>query len=156
MRNLPVDDKGYPVALFDKVDPQCWMLVVENALCRICGERLGLRVVFVLDPASAVGRVTDSIPAHYECANWWACHLAGEGCVALWICRHYAIMHDRERRPYIRLQDLDRVEWYAGGRLATRDEVRRAIESGLFNAREERPEAAKDLNRLVQSLLPAR
>ena len=57
------------------------------------------------------------------------------GVAMLWITRQYEVYPDRlgKGRYLIQMGEPERVEWYAEGRLATREEVMASIDSGLPN-----------------------
>jgi len=83
IRILPVDpDRGYPVPWFVKwidgkpefrlMDEDKWIRAVKQRLCWVCGQRLGVHLVFVLGPMCGVTRTTSEPPCHRECARWSA------------------------------------------------------------------------------------
>ncbi len=55
------------------------------------------------------------------------------GVSMLWITRAYDVFNDGHGKPLIQMGEPESVEWYALGRIATRDEVRASIDSGLPN-----------------------
>lgn len=82
MRDLPLDDRGYPVPWFvdwvdgkpefRAMDPGKWRRAVKDGLCWVCGIPLGRHRVFVIGPMCAVNRTTSEPPCHLECAVWSA------------------------------------------------------------------------------------
>ena len=82
MRDLPVDDRGYPVPYFvawldgkpefRAMDPMKWICAVREHLCWVCGEKLGVYQTFVLGPMCGMTRTTSEPPCHLECARWSA------------------------------------------------------------------------------------
>lgn len=82
MRDLPVDDRGYPVPWFvdwvdgkpefRAMDAMKWRRAVKEGLCWVCGIPLGRHRVFVIGPMCAVNRTTSEPPCHLECAVWSA------------------------------------------------------------------------------------
>lgn len=59
--------------------------------------------------------------------------LRNPGVAMLWITREYEIFDDGKGRPLIQMGKPESVEWYAEGRIATREEVQESIDSGLPN-----------------------
>jgi len=59
--------------------------------------------------------------------------LRNPGVAMVWVTREYEIFNDGKGRPLIQMGEPERVEWYAQGRNATRDEVQASIDSGLPN-----------------------
>jgi hypothetical protein len=55
------------------------------------------------------------------------------GVAMLWITRQYEVFNDGRGNPLIQMGEPESVEWYAHGRIATREEVNASIESGLPN-----------------------
>jgi hypothetical protein len=53
------------------------------------------------------------------------------GVAMLWTTRAYRVFNDGRGNPLLRMGDPTRVEWFAQGRRATRDEVETSITSGL-------------------------
>ena len=53
------------------------------------------------------------------------------GVAMVWVCRGYEVFNDGKNQPLITMGEPDRVEWYAEGRVATREEVMASIEAGL-------------------------
>jgi hypothetical protein len=167
-----------------------WVRCVKEQRCWVCGDRLGSYKCFVIGPMCTINRTTSEPPCHAECARWSAqfCpflsrphmvrreddltranehNVAGEaillnpGCIAVWITHSYRIFRDDENKPLIEIGPPVAVEWWAEGRVATRDEVLASIDSGMplleDLARQEKG-AMEDLMRkrqAVEPLLPA-
>lgn len=167
IRQLPVV-RGYPVPWFvawiDGVpdfrisDREKFRRAIRARRCWVCGERLGVHLVFVLGPMCGINRTTTEPPCHLDCADWSAracpflarpharrrevedaltVHhpggvplLRNPGVALLWITREYALFDDGHGRPLIRVGPPMAVRWYAEGRDATREEVAASIESG--------------------------
>jgi hypothetical protein len=55
------------------------------------------------------------------------------GVAMLWITRQFEIFYDEKDRPLIQMGEPDAVEWYANGKLATREQVQLSVETGLPN-----------------------
>jgi hypothetical protein len=144
---------------------------LSDRSCWLCGERVGKKATFVIGPMCAVNRTTAEPPCHLECAQYAAsaCPFlrlpkakrnesnlpdvanlpAGEmikrnpGVTLLWTtdkytCRQYpnGILFRLHEEPLS-------VEWYAQGRLATRQEVMDSIDSGLPILQEHCADAAE-------------
>jgi len=163
-----------------KGQPRCW----------ICGEILGRHKVFTIGPMCSINRVISEPPSHRECAEYSAkaCPFLsrprmrrnekdlpdgrGEGAgipldrnpgaVCLWETQRY--------KPFkagagvlFKLGEPLRVDWWAEGRPATRDEVMAAIDSGYPHLEKleqaEGADAVAELTAMrrfvVQRLLPA-
>ena len=163
-------------------------LAVKKRLCWVCGEPLGVHQVFAIGPMCAVNRVTMEPPSHRACVEYsaQACpfltvparrrneagldeiehKVAGlmiarnPGAIALW---------ESAYRPFkvangwlIRIGEPHRVDWWAKGRHATREEIEEAIATGypelMKMAELEGPESVaelEDLHRDAQRFLPA-
>lgn len=163
----------------------------QHRKCWICGGPMGVHRVYVIGPMCIVNRTTMEPPCHRDCAEYAAkaCpflarprmrrmptddleaaggfHVAGE-----MIPRNPGVCclyEARSARPFnagngwlIRLGEPVRVDFWAHGRQATRDEIMDSIMSGLPNleemARQEGKEALAELGKLTDEalkLLPA-
>ena len=161
---------------------------VKKRLCWVCGEPLGVHQVFAIGPMCAVNRTTMEPPSHRACVEYsaQACPfltvparrrneaglediphaVAGEmiarnpGAIALW---------ESSYRPFnagngwlIHLSEPTRVDWWARGRQATREEIEESIATGypelMAKARLDEPESIAELERLradAMRFLPA-
>jgi hypothetical protein len=82
MRDLPIDERGYPVPYFVTwidgkpefrvMDMAKWRVCVSQKKCWLCGEPLGKLMAFVLGPMCAINRVNSEPPSHLECAKYAA------------------------------------------------------------------------------------
>lgn len=82
MRNLPLDERGYPVPWFVQwvegkpefraMDGEKWVRAVRDRLCWVCGEKLGVYKTFVAGPMCGINRTSAEPPSHLECAQWSA------------------------------------------------------------------------------------
>ncbi|MBZ5619885.1 MAG: hypothetical protein LAQ69_14350 [Acidobacteriia bacterium] len=82
MRDLPVDDRGYPVPWFvawldgkpefRAMDAEKWIRAVRERRCWVCGHRLGQWLTFVVGPMCGINRTTSEPASHLECARWSA------------------------------------------------------------------------------------
>ena len=142
---------------FRYADHQFRQEAFKRGLCWVCGDVMGRHRVFAIGPMCVVNRVTMEPACHRECAEFSAkacpflvnprekrneknldptAGAPGEvirrnpGCVCLY--------ETREARPFnvkgggwlIRLGKPDRIDWWAKGRQATREEVCESIASG--------------------------
>src|SRR5690242_2247182 len=77
---LPLDERGYPVPWFvdwvdgkpefRAMDPAKWKRAVKERLCWVCGDRLGVLLVFPIGPMCGINRTTAEPPSHRDCALW--------------------------------------------------------------------------------------
>jgi len=82
MRSLPLDERGYPVPWFVAwVDGkpefrassrEKFRDAVKKRLCWVCGEQLGVYMVFVAGCMCGINRTTSEPPCHLECGQWSA------------------------------------------------------------------------------------
>jgi hypothetical protein len=83
LRKLPLDERGYPVPWFvawtdegkpefRAMDGQKFVRAIQEKLCWVCGERLGVHVCFVAGCMCGVNRTSAEPPCHVECAQWSA------------------------------------------------------------------------------------
>ena len=160
----------------------------ERGLCWVCGEPMGVHRVYAIGPMCVVNRVTSEPASHRDCAEYSvkACpflvrprmrriplkedeprNAAGlmlernPGCTCLY--------ETSEAKPFdagngwlIRLGKPNRVDWWAEGRQATRQEIMDSINSGypllMDMAMQESVEAVDELARMrfdAIKLLPA-
>ncbi len=168
MKRRPISDKGFPVPWFVAnvnglpdfrvADPDKLVMAVKRKLCWLCGEPIGVHMVFVLGPMCSVNRTSAEPPCHLECADYAvrACPFLTKpgmrrnekdlpeesqepggtmikrnpGVTGLWITKSYKVF----RAPggaLFQIGDPERVLWFAQGRTATRAEVEASIESGM-------------------------
>src|SRR6266478_9619881 len=77
MRSLPLDERGYPVPWFVAwVDGkpefrassrEKFRDAVKKRLCWVCGEQLGVYMVFVAGCMCGINRTTSEPPCHLVC-----------------------------------------------------------------------------------------
>jgi hypothetical protein len=82
MRQLPIDDRGYPVPAFAAwidgkpdfrvADSRFLIEAHKRRLCWLCGDRLGVYLSFVIGPMCAINRTISEPPSHLECARFAA------------------------------------------------------------------------------------
>lgn len=80
MRNLPVDERGYPVPWFvawvdgkpefRAMDARKLRNAVKQRLCWVCGQGLGRWLAFPIGPMCSITRTISEPPSHRECAEW--------------------------------------------------------------------------------------
>ena len=148
---------------FRAMDRNKWNLAVGERRCWVCGHPLGRWLVFVLGPICAINRTTAEPPCHQECAHWSARNCPflsrpharrrdsdmpedvaplGEpvkesaGVTLLWTSDSYEVFADAAGTDLIEIGPAQRVEWWAEGRAATRDEVAASIEAAVPTLRE--------------------
>lgn len=151
---------GYPNGEpdFRVADSEKMLRAMRFGNCWVCGEPTGRLRTFVIGPMCIVNRTTAEPPCHLECARYSAiaCPFltlpkakrneagmaegvsepAGEmirrnpGVVCLWTATDFSLVRVTNGYLY-RLKDPCAVEWYANGRVATREEVTSSIDSGL-------------------------
>lgn len=149
-----IDDKPD----FRVVDPDKYRTCVYHHRCWICGEPYGANVTFVAGPVSAMNATSGEPPSHHSCAAFAvrACPFLllpnaqrrdanlppGEfsegllednpGVCMLWTTGDYRLFKSSERGDWlIRMGSPERIEWFAQGRDATREEVVRALDAGI-------------------------
>lgn len=168
IQRLPVNKDGYPVPWFVAtvdgvpdfrvVKPEALKDAVQDRLCWICGEPLGVWLAFVIGPMCAINRTSSEPPSHKECAVFSAkaCPFLSNperprrlgnmpagaedaagipiarnsGVTLIWITRSFVI----EREPngiLFTIGECLQALWYARGRAATREEVLASIDSGF-------------------------
>ena len=146
---------------FRCIRPEVLTVAIARRLCWICGQRLTSLSAFVLGPMCSVNRVNAEPPSHVDCARFAAraCpfltrpkatrreddlpddaqEMAGcpikrnPGCCAVWATRQWKWEYTSHghRGQLCMIGDPEWVEWYAEGRVATREEVMASIDSGL-------------------------
>jgi hypothetical protein len=148
---------------FRGFDGEKMAICVRLKRCWLCGQPLGKFMVFVIGPMCAVNRVSAEPPSHRSCAQYavQACpfltqpkmrrnekdmpeHLepAGimlkrnPGVTMMWTTQRYSIFKDGRGGALFNVGDPERVEFFAEGRAATRDEIMASIDSGLPILRE--------------------
>lgn len=175
---------------FRAADGSKFRRAVREKLCWVCGEHLGKFVCFVAGPMCGINRTSGEPPCHLECAQWSArnCpflskpqmvrrendlpeestsrvgHIArNPGVTLLWITKDYTLFSDGNGGALIRMGEPERVEWYALGKPATREQIEESIAGGIGNleamAREQdgaMEELAKAKARFEESYLPAK
>ena len=149
-------------------------------LCWICGQPLGSFKVFVIGPMCVVNRVTSEPPSHRDCATFAAeaCPFLtkprmrrndkgieemGGLSRGLHIDRNpgaTALYQTNDYRPFkagkeswnvlFQLGPPDRVDWFAEGKTATREQVLASIDSGFpllmeTAVKHDGPEGVKEL-----------
>jgi len=146
---------------FRVMDPDKYVRAIRERRCWVCGDTLGKHLAFVIGPMCAINRTSAEPPCHHECAVWSVQHcpflsrpqmvrredaltdtcIRGEaaimrnpGAAGVWTTTRFRLhrRQDASASGYlIEMGDPERVEWFAGGRPATRAEVEASIDSGL-------------------------
>lgn len=139
---------------FRVVRPRGVEVALGRRICWICGRGLGDVFVFAVGPMCTINQVTSEPPAHADCARFAvrACPFltnpkmrrntkdipsdardpAGvmikrnPGATALYYTRRF-----KGREGLIKLGKPFRIEWWAEGQPATRDQVLASIDSGM-------------------------
>jgi hypothetical protein len=146
--------------MFPVVEERKLIQAYRLQLCWVCGKPLGKWKASVIGPMCAVNRTISEPQSHVDCAQFSAKHcpflsqpmmkrvpdkklpenrkaaagngiMRNPGAVAVWV-------ETEQTKPFkagdgilFELGNPERVEWYAYGREATREEVLESIESGL-------------------------
>lgn len=188
MTKLPINDKGFPIPWFvhNENGISDFRVIgrgkIEDAVkwkkCWLCGEKLGINMVFTIGPMCSINRVSAEPPSHLDCAQYAvrACpflnnprmrrnekNMEGKNpggimlernpeATALWVTHHYE-RFKVQNGWLIHLGDPEYVLWYKEGRTATRPEVQAAIAGGLPHleklAIEEGKEATEELYKAI-------
>jgi hypothetical protein len=172
---------------FRVIDSRKLARAIKHPHCWVCGEQMGVHRVFLIGPMCAINRVISEPPSHRECAEFAAkaCpflanprmrrnekdlpkgdEAAGFGlkrnpkAVCLWETKDYRPFraHVGNEGILFKLGDPVRVDWYANGRLATRQEVLESIDGGYPElermALVDGPAALKELRAHRERVLP--
>ena len=145
---------------FRAMDPRKWIEAVRFKKCWVCGERMGRWMTFVAGPMCGISRTSSEPPCHLECAQWSArnCPFVNNsqairrtdaeinnlspciggtaitrnpGVTMLWTTKDYSVFDDGSGGKLIQMGEPNAVEWYAEGKIATREQVMASIDSGL-------------------------
>lgn len=161
---------------FRVISPGKLGMAYRNGRCWLCGGQMGMHRIYVIGPMCVINRVTSEPASHRDCAEFaaQACpfltkprmrrnekdmpeaavsapgiHLdRNPGCVALYETRTV-----KTEGGLFRLGDPDRIDWWAEGRQATREEVLASIDSGYpilldVATKHDGPDGVKELTRL--------
>jgi len=167
---------------FRVVKPGAIRAALTQNLCWICGESMIGTQAFVIGPMCAVNRTSAEPPSHLLCARWAAIAcpflarpemvrrdhfdfehvgMAGEailrnpGVGLVWPTRRgeWSVFQVPNGILFQIGEPVRTPEWYAHGRVATREEAEHSIDTGLPSlhkiADEEGPDALEELDRLV-------
>src|SRR5262245_12064591 len=146
---------------FRALDAQKLARAIQFQLCWVCGQRLGAFRSFTVGPMCMVSGTNGEPPSHFACATYSAKHCpfltrphmrrretdipeeasppAGigiarnPGVCAVVTLREFEVFDDGGGKPLfaMKLDTIEHVEWYAGGRAATRAEVEESVRTGL-------------------------
>lgn len=164
---------------------------IKEKRCWLCGEPLGIYKAFVIGPMCTISRTTQEPPSHYDCALYAvkACPFLtrpnrernergieneekvmigyglkrNPGVTAIWVSRSYKTWRPPMGGVLMTVGEPWKVEWWAEGRPATRQEVMASIESGspvLWKLADEDPrpgahEALQAQIKAAEQYLPA-
>jgi len=152
-------DDGQPKPVFPAMDARKRRIAWRDRLCWVCGQKLGRISAFVVGPMCAINRTSAEPPSHLECARFSAQNcpfltrpnmgrvprdkyggtLEGvpgvmldrnPGVTLVWQTLRPNVFRDGGGDFLFDIGKPHRVEWYAQGRPATRDEVWHSIETG--------------------------
>jgi hypothetical protein len=128
-----------------------------EALCWICGTKLGAFKAFVTGVINGVTRLVQEPPCHQDCAEWTArAALSDTGePVMVWVTRSYELVIVGEVANFKMGFPEDRKFWLRG-RIAAPSAIAAALRAGMGalreHARQQGPEAEKAVARLVRGL----
>lgn len=178
------DGNKYPE--FRAMDAMKLVRAVQEKRCWVCGDKLGRYQTFVAGPMCGINRVSAEPPCHHECAVWavkvcpfltmpkmirredeiinnetFVVNSPGvalphnPGATMLWTTQKYTYRREGKGILFI-FGDAEKVEWYAKGREATRDEVLQAVAKGLpkleaLVQQDPDPQAVHDFERSVRA-----
>lgn len=161
---------------FRVISPGKLGMAYRNGRCWLCGGQMGMHRIYVIGPMCVINRVTSEPASHRDCAEFaaQACPFLTKprmrrnekdlpeerapapgipldrnpGCVALYETRAV-----KTEGGLFRLGDPDRIDWWAEGRQATREEVLASIDSGYpilldVATKHDGPDGVKELTRL--------
>jgi hypothetical protein len=147
---------------FRLADPEKLAICYRHRKCWLCSEQLGKFLAFTIGPMCAINRNSAEPPSHYDCALYacMACpfltqprmrrneHDISEhnempgiglkrnpGVQLIWVTHDYWARRVG-RGVLFTIGDPVRVEFYAEGRKATREEIMHSITTGMPHLRE--------------------
>lgn len=141
---------------FRIMDPVKFRRALIEKLCWVCGDKLGKHMTFVAGPMCGVNRTNAEPPCHLECAQWSArnCPFLSKpqmtrremdkpfkeaagfaikrnpGVTLLWITLGYETFRV-SNGILLHMGPAERVEWWALGKPATRQQVIESVAGGL-------------------------
>lgn len=167
---------------FRIIKPGWFAHCIKKRVCWLCGGGLGDRKWFVTGPMCTVTRTTAEPPCHRLCAEFAVKNcpfltrplakrnerdmpeeatdpgglfiMRNPGVTAIWETRSFQLFDDGRGNALIRMGEPDNIVYWREGRLATRGEVMRSIETGapalVEAAKAEGPAAMWELMRTMQ------
>jgi hypothetical protein len=168
--------------LFPVADGKKMRMAIQQKLCWVCGEKLNENLVFVLGPMCTITRTSSEPPSHLDCATFsaMACPFLSKprmkrmeeapgtvnpagifikrnpGCCALWSTRSYTTF-ESGTGELIEVGEPTKVQWFAEGRQATREEIMESIRTGIGSlediARQEGKSAVMQLAEARQKVM---
>lgn len=142
---------------FRVIDTEKFRIAMRSPRCWICGQPMGVHRVFAIGPMCSINRIISEPPSHRECSEFAvkACpflanprmrrneknlpehgeipgfHLdRNPGAICLWETPTYKPFRPHNGGVLFKLGEPTRVDWYALGRPATREQVMASIEGG--------------------------
>lgn len=142
-------------------DTRAMKAAVEQNRCWLCGGALGRFKAFVIGPMCSITRTISEPPAHLECATYAAvacpfltrphakrrevsadiAHheaagtpiMRNPGAVCVWVTTAHKVLRSPmgNKGLLFDVGEPHSTQWYAEGRLATRDEIDHSINTGL-------------------------
>lgn len=171
------DEEGNPVPEFRAMDPVKWKRAVREKLCWVCGHKLGAYLTFAIGPMCGVNRVSSEPPCHKECALWSArnCPFLSRphmerrepdvpylqpagfmitrnpGVMLMWTTKTYTVFSDGKGGLLIEVGEPLDIQFWSQGRIATYEEIKESVETGLPLLREKAQGAEEEaqLQRLI-------
>jgi hypothetical protein len=159
---------------------------VRNKLCWVCGNPMGdAKPTFVSGPMCGVNRISAEPPSHHDCAVYSATRCPflttprrkrrdkdmpegvreptgtmikrNPGVALVWTAKDFKVIAVDARGVLFRFGPPLKVQWFAEGRQATRQEVLDSINSGLpileDAAAKDGPEAIAELRNMTRTAL---
>jgi hypothetical protein len=156
---------------FRGMDGERLRIAVRLKRCWMCSHPLGVHMTFAIGPMCAVTRTIAEPPSHHGCLAYavQACpfltqpkmrrnekdlpderHIAGNalmrnpGVILLWTTRGYRMFKAPNGGVLFTIGDPERLEYFAEGRPATRDEIMHSIDTGMPFLRKVAEDEGKD------------
>lgn len=163
---------------FRVVDARKHAIAVRERRCWVCGQVIvQSECAFVIGPMCAINRISSEPPSHVSCATWSAHYCpfltrpqmarrdagmpegvtepAGNmiarnpGVALVWVTRGFSVIQPPKGGVLYHVAEPENIIVFAEGRAATREELRRSIDTGypslMSVAEQEGPEAISDL-----------
>jgi hypothetical protein len=168
LKRLRVSSDGFPIPWFvayvdgkpdfRAMDGEKMGIAIRHRRCWMCGEPLGVHLVFAIGPMCMVNRSIAEPPSHRDCLKFavQACPFLSQprmrrnekdkpegsiagvglkrnpGVTVLWTTRSYRLFRaPNNGGTMFEIGEPERVEFVAEGRTAKRQEILESMESGL-------------------------